>query len=174
MSKRLGAIEISGQRYRIRSDADESSLHRLAAYVDRAMGRVREGTGTVDSLDVAVLTCLNLAREILSLRDQRVGAVQDQKLRALIERVELVLGDGGSEPMLEQREASGEGAEQGEVAEIESSLAEKSVDGRPRTLDLPSVEALRERANPADELVETHASELPEARVAAGGRDRAS
>jgi cell division protein ZapA (FtsZ GTPase activity inhibitor) len=180
MSKPLVAVEIAGQHYRIRSDADESSLHSLAAYVDRAMGRVREGTGTADSLDVAVLTCLNLAREILSLRDQRAGAVHDQKhdqkLRALIERVELALGDGGSEPALEHddADADGESAEQSEVVQVESSLSEASVDGRPRTLDLPSVQALRERANPTDESVETHASELPETRVAAGGRDRAS
>jgi len=37
MSKRSVAVEIAGQAYRIRSDADEASLHRLAGYVDRAM-----------------------------------------------------------------------------------------------------------------------------------------
>ena len=49
MSKRSVAVQIAGQEYRIRSDADEDALHRLAGYVDRAMGRVRERTGTVDS-----------------------------------------------------------------------------------------------------------------------------
>jgi cell division protein ZapA (FtsZ GTPase activity inhibitor) len=169
MSKRSVAVEIAGQQYRIRSDADEEALHRLAAYVDRAMLRVRQGTGTADSLDVAVLTCLNLAREILALREQRGPMAEEDKLRALIERVESELGASSQEPRSDG--ASSESDESAEVDVAESSARE---DSTRRTLDLPSFEALRDRGLPADEADSGGANALPEARVASGGRDRAS
>jgi cell division protein ZapA (FtsZ GTPase activity inhibitor) len=93
VEKRSVAITIAGQEYRIRSEADEVSLKKVAAHVDATMRTIREKTGTVDSLDVAVLTALNFAREILALREGREGgadrAVLDPKrLRALIELAE--------------------------------------------------------------------------------------
>jgi cell division protein ZapA len=63
-------VKIGGKEYRIVSDADETWLQGVAAGVDEAMALVRDRTETVDSLDVAVLTALNLARELVLLRDQ--------------------------------------------------------------------------------------------------------
>lgn len=146
MSKRSVAVEIAGQSYRIRSDAEEASLHRLAAYVDRAMERVRVGTGTVDSLDVAVLTCLNLAREILSLRDreQNASLPGTRDLRALIERVEAALPSPQS-----KSETAGEGAPAAAESPSPTSAGDSDPDrssvSPARTLDLPTVEALRDR-----------------------------
>jgi len=177
MSKRSVAVEIAGQPYRIRSDADEQSLHRLAAYVDRAMTRVREGTGTVDSLDVAVLTCLNLAREILVLREQRGRGVEDGKLRALIERVESALPQAAGaassptevpkEAVAQEgdsvdsaRNASGGAAspaktpERTGTGEEGAAASDSSSPEPPRTLELPSIETLRDRSP----LPETSAS----------------
>ena len=170
MSKGSVAVEIAGQQYRIRSDADEESLHRLAAYVDRAMLRVRQGTGTVDSLDVAVLTCLNLAREILALRDQRSAGVEEGKLRALIERVESVLGNVS----LEARSPMAKVDEARDVESLQPAGTAASNEESARTLDLPSVEALRDRGSSSDEEVAASPNAMPEARVASGGRDRAS
>ena len=90
--RRSVAVRIAGQDYKIRSDGDEEALVRIAGYVDRAMQHVRERTGTVDSLDVAVLTCLNLSREILALHEHRSSGIADEKLRILIERVESAVG----------------------------------------------------------------------------------
>ena len=96
MSKKSVAVRIAGHKYKILSDGDADSLRKVASYVDQAMDRVRERTRTVDTLDVSVLTCLNLAREILALREQERGqknvAVEDDRMRSLIERVETVLG----------------------------------------------------------------------------------
>ena len=164
MSKRSVAVQIAGQEYRIRSDADADALHQIARYVDRAMGRVRERTGTVDSLDVAVLTCLNLAREIRTLREQRAAGVEDEKLRDLIERVETALGHAA------------EGADSGETHSaneeqtgVGAATAEESATHEPpRTLELPSVDALREQSEPVEPAVDAGP------RVAAGGGDRAS
>jgi cell division protein ZapA (FtsZ GTPase activity inhibitor) len=102
--RRPVAIKLAGKEYRIRSGASAESLQQVADYVDQSMQKVRERTDTVDSVDTALLTALNLAREVLYLRDQ-AAAPQDGKgesnpnprdhsdarLRGLIEQVEAAL-----------------------------------------------------------------------------------
>jgi len=99
MSRRSVAVRIAGQTYRIRSDADEDWLHEVAACVDGAMAQIRDRTGAVDSLDVAMLTCLNMAREVLVLRGRLEdetsafgGADVESRVQAMIELVETTLG----------------------------------------------------------------------------------
>ena len=70
MSRDVVDVRIAGHDYKIRTETDADLIREIAGYVDRAMNKVRDRTGTVDTLDVAVLTCLNLAREILTLRDE--------------------------------------------------------------------------------------------------------
>jgi len=97
--KRSVTVKIGGQEYRIRSDADEAWLKKVAAAVDDAMQRIRQHTDTVDSVDVAVLTSLNLARELLQLREdaeQAAKRVDPAGLRDLIELVEAELEFGGA------------------------------------------------------------------------------
>lgn len=147
------AVRIAGHEYKVRSDGDPDGLREIAGYVDRAMARVRERTGTVDTFDVAVLTCLNLAREILTLREARTPegstAIEDDKLKSLIEQVEAVLQ---VKPAVDETPPSGDEGGAGVT-----------------TLELPSVESLREGDGAYD------AEGAPaEPRVAAGGRDRAS
>lgn len=87
-------LEIAGRAYRVRSDANEEWLHKVAEIVDDAMRRIRERSDTVDSHDVAVLAALNLARELLRLRQvvKQGGAGADQDvLRDLIELAEAEL-----------------------------------------------------------------------------------
>ncbi len=95
--KRAVEVEIGGKSYRIRSDIDEAWLQRVASAVDDAMQQIRKRTDTVDSLEVAVLTALNLSRELLQLRDRvavlegngAASAIDDAvDLRELIELVE--------------------------------------------------------------------------------------
>lgn len=107
MNKAVVSVQISGQEYRIRTDADPDSLHRVAGLVDAAMNQVAARTGTVDTLDVAVLTSLNLGRELVALREktEAVGAVQaaeavdaageQQRLRDLIGLAESALEGRG-------------------------------------------------------------------------------
>jgi len=147
------AVRIAGHEYKIRSDGDPDGLREIAGYVDRAMARVRERTGTVDTFDVAVLTCLNLAREILTLREARTPegstAIEDDKLKSLIEQVEAVLQ---VKPVVDEAPQSGDERDAGVT-----------------TLELPSVESLRE----GDDAHDSEGAPA-EPRVAAGGRDRAS
>ena len=63
-------VRIGGKEYGVVTDADETWLQGVAVKVDEAMALVRDRTETVDSLDVAVLTALNLARELVLLKEQ--------------------------------------------------------------------------------------------------------
>lgn len=163
--RRAVAVLIAGHEYKIRSDGDDAGLVRIAGYVDQAMERVRAKTGTVDSLDVAVLTCLNLAREILALHGQRSDSAPEEKLRSLIERVEAVVGVQARDRR-EHRDATLD-PQTGAIPVAEAPPLTQ------RTLELPSVEALRDRMPtgvPSDgPAAHEHA---PQARAAAGGRDR--
>ncbi len=89
------SVWIRGHEFRILSDDDEESLQRVARYLDDTMGRVEERTGTVDSLDVALLTALNLARELVGIREGHLDAgtsgVDPERLRSVIELAESAL-----------------------------------------------------------------------------------
>lgn len=168
MSKKSVAVRIAGHDYKILSDGDPGSLREIASHVDQAMSRVRERTGTVDTLDVAVLTCLNLAREIFALRVQKNAAVEDDRMRSLIDRVEGILGGETSSDAEDPDEERG--------TEADSSAGRSKGREPARTLDLPSVEALRDRATASSGAGEADSAgaSMSEARVAAGGRERAS
>jgi cell division protein ZapA (FtsZ GTPase activity inhibitor) len=91
VAKRTVSIEIQGQEFRVRigENEDEATLVRTARYLDETMAHVGAKTGTVDSHGVALLTALNLAREIVELRDGRAATGGDpERLRALIELAE--------------------------------------------------------------------------------------
>ena len=89
VTKRSVSVRIAGQDFRVRSGENEESLRRVAQYLDETMTRVGEQTGTVDTLGVALLTALNLAREVLELREGGAESEGDPtRLRALIELAE--------------------------------------------------------------------------------------
>jgi hypothetical protein len=159
-TRQVVPVQIAGRDYKIRSDGNPEELQRIAGYVDRAMDRVKRGTGTVDSLD---------AREILSLRETRVPrgstVVEEAHLRGLIDRVEALLPLAFESDSLDESET--------DVAEEEEAShpsAENEPNQGARTLELPAPEVLRERsANRGREE-----AEAPVQRVAASGGDRAS
>ncbi len=92
--RRIVSIRVLGQEYRIRTDTDPAELQRVAGLVDETMGRLRDRTGAVDSLDLAMMTAVNLARDLLAERaERRSGAGAADRLRELSERIESVLED---------------------------------------------------------------------------------
>jgi cell division protein ZapA (FtsZ GTPase activity inhibitor) len=80
------AVRIRGQEFRIRSDESPELLQQVAEIVDSTMQRIEQRTGAIDTLDVAMLTALNLAREVVEARRGRPSS--SPRLRALIERAE--------------------------------------------------------------------------------------
>ena len=87
-------VVIRGKEFRLRSDDGAESLQRVAGYLDETMQGVEKRTGTVDSLDLALLTGLNLARELVRLRDDHAphaAAASSEQLQALTDLVEVEL-----------------------------------------------------------------------------------
>jgi len=95
------AVNIRGKEFRVVSDEDAEALQRVAGYLDDTMASVAKRTGLVDSLDISLLTGLNLARELVRVREGRdpglTGAPAD-RLRELTERVEAALEPSGDAP----------------------------------------------------------------------------
>ena len=91
---RAVAVRIQGHEYRIRTDADEAAIERVAEYVDATMSRVRTRTRTVDSRDVAVLAALNIAKDLLTLSEGGgpVGPgflrVESSRVQALVDLID--------------------------------------------------------------------------------------
>ena len=68
-------FEIYNQTYNLSTEQGEDYVKELAAYVDGKMHDAAEAARTVDSVKVAVLAALNIADELLTLR-QRMGEIE--------------------------------------------------------------------------------------------------
>lgn len=92
MARRSVAVRLRGREFRILTEGDEDRLQRVAGLVEQTMARVERQTGAVDTLDVALLAALNLARELLELRESGSPAGLDaDQLRSLVEQAESAL-----------------------------------------------------------------------------------
>ena len=107
MSRQTVEVRISGKEYAVRTDEDEAWLQKVAGLVDDKMAQIRDRTGMVDTFDVAMLTCLNLAKEVHEHReseDDATTAVDDDALKKLIDMAESALArmpafDAASPPL---------------------------------------------------------------------------
>jgi len=89
---RVIPVEISGQKYPIRSTLDPEYVARLASYVDEKMRAASDSTPTGDSLRLAVLAALNIADELFRCKDAnsaRNGELAERagELERLLDRV---------------------------------------------------------------------------------------
>ncbi len=94
MSKRSVTVTLAGQQFRVRSDGaghDPAWLQEVADHVDATMDRVRSRTGIVDTRELALLTALNLAREVLDLRERGASGGDDARVRALADLAQSAL-----------------------------------------------------------------------------------
>lgn len=94
VNKRTVTLKIAGKDYRVRSDGDEEWLHHVAACVDETMGQIRDRTGMVDTFDIAMLACLNLAREVIDHREADEDAttrVEEAHLKQLTDAAEAAI-----------------------------------------------------------------------------------
>ena len=99
--KSLVTVDISGQRYPIRSGLDPAYVAELAAYVDTKMRAASDAAPSSDMLGLAILVALNLADECFRARKQESsshGELQERALR-LEQLVDAVL-DGPENPRL--------------------------------------------------------------------------
>jgi cell division protein ZapA len=83
-------VEIYGQRYAIRGEADEGDVRRLASFVDGQMRHLAEGMNTTTPSKLAVLTALNLAHQLFELERKRAQGEADveRRMKSLMESIE--------------------------------------------------------------------------------------
>lgn len=94
MEKRSIEVEIFGNRYTLKTEFPEEQVKRVAAYVDGKMREVAEGTKSVDSLHIAILTALNIAQDYLQERGNAEQLLQqiEEKTDRLEEFIALKMG----------------------------------------------------------------------------------
>ncbi|MEW6324338.1 MAG: cell division protein ZapA [Nitrospirota bacterium] len=86
-------VEIFGQRYTLRGDADEPYVRELARYVDKKLRDVSTHAKVSDLARLAILSAINIAHEYYQLRDaqqQHQVAIRQigRKTRDIIESLE--------------------------------------------------------------------------------------
>jgi cell division protein ZapA (FtsZ GTPase activity inhibitor) len=95
-SKRSVSVRILGHEYRIRTDSDAREFTEVARLVDETMRRLRDRTGVIDSLDLAIMAALNLARDLMAERgSRRTQQASSERVRVLASEVERVLAMPG-------------------------------------------------------------------------------
>ena len=83
----MNTVKVLGKEYRIKTDADPEHIERVTAYVDQIMRNLQGSTP--DTQDAAVLAALNIASELVRLREAGL-TIDGERIRALIELVDSV------------------------------------------------------------------------------------
>lgn len=96
--ERLVEIKVFGQTYTVKTDAEEDHIQAVARYVNEKMDEVLKKTRSVSSLNVAILTALNIADELLREKGKRIALLQEVEMKSkdLAEKIDTKIG--GKEP----------------------------------------------------------------------------
>ncbi|MFO7951869.1 MAG: cell division protein ZapA [Bacillota bacterium] len=75
-------VNIMGEEYVLRSSSSKDHMHRVGNYVDRLMKSLAEKNIQMSKQRIAVLTALNLADELIRLKEEKESSSagsEDQK-----------------------------------------------------------------------------------------------
>jgi cell division protein ZapA len=89
--ERLVEIKVFGQTYTVKSDAEEDHIQEVAQYVNEKIDDVLKKTKSISSLNVAILTALNLADDLLKEKERRAALLRaiERKSKELTEKIDL-------------------------------------------------------------------------------------
>jgi cell division protein ZapA len=92
--ERLVEIKVFGQTYTVKTDAEEGHIQEVARYVNEKMDEVLRKTRSVSTLNVAILTSLNIADDLLKEKEKRIILLKEvtMKSKDLAEKIDLRLG----------------------------------------------------------------------------------
>src|SRR4030067_490389 len=92
--ERLVEIKVFGQTYTVKTDAEEEHIQEIARYVNEKMEEVLKNTRSVSTLNVAILTALNIADDLLKEREKRMTLLREVevKSRDLAEKIDTKIG----------------------------------------------------------------------------------
>ena len=92
-NERLVEIKVLGQTYTVRTDSDENHIQEVARYVNEKIEEILRKTKSVSSLNVAILTALNIADDLLKEKEKRLALLKEvgTKSKEMVERIDLSL-----------------------------------------------------------------------------------
>jgi len=92
--ERLVEIKVFGQTYTVKTDAEEDHIQEVARYVNEKMEEVLKKTKSVSTLNVAILTALNIADDLLKERERKSALLREveTKSKDLVEKIEIKIG----------------------------------------------------------------------------------
>jgi cell division protein ZapA len=87
---RLVEVNIFGQDYTVKTDADAEHIQKIASYVDEKMGEIVRNTKTVSTLNVAILAALNIADDFFKeiQRRQEVIAEVEHRSKEIVKTID--------------------------------------------------------------------------------------
>lgn len=80
--ERVVEIKVFGQTFSVKTDAEEDHLQAVAQYVNEKMEEVLKKTKSVSTLNVAILTALNIADDLLKEKEQRKALVKEVEVKS--------------------------------------------------------------------------------------------
>ncbi len=92
--ERLVEIKVFGQTYTVKTDAEEDYIQKVARYVNEKMDEVLRKTKSVSTLNVAILTALNIADDLLKEREKKEAFLREveTKSKDLAEKIDIKVG----------------------------------------------------------------------------------
>ncbi len=83
-------VDIFGNKYTIKGDADPDYIKELAQFVDKKMQEVVRHTRTISSYKVAILAAINIADELYRIKADSEAAKRfvEERTANLITRIE--------------------------------------------------------------------------------------
>jgi len=92
--ERLVEIKVFGQTYTVKTDAEENYIQEIAKYVNEKMDEVLKKTKSVSTLNVAILTALNIADDLFKEREKRIALLREieAKSKDLVEKIDIKIG----------------------------------------------------------------------------------
>jgi cell division protein ZapA len=89
--ERVVEIKVFGQTFSVKTDSDEDHLQAVAQYVNEKMEEVLKKTRSVSSLNVAILTALNIADDLLKEKEERKALLREveDKSKDLVEKINI-------------------------------------------------------------------------------------
>lgn len=84
-------IKVFGQTFSVKTDAEEDYLQAVAQYVNEKMEEVLKKTRSVSTLNVAILTALNIADDLLKEKEQRKALVKEVEVKSkdLVDKINM-------------------------------------------------------------------------------------
>ncbi len=103
--ERFVEVKVFGQTYTVKTDAEEGHIQEVARYVNEKVDEVLKKTKSVSTLNVAILTALNIADDLLREKAKRVALLKEVEVKSkgLVEKIEMRISgkEGGEVPATE-------------------------------------------------------------------------